>query len=261
MSASSALEIYFSVDPAKRAFRRPLFFHHTPKTAGTSFRFAVSHFLTEHRLGRLVAPNIRANLKATGLWPDGLGHLYRSVAIRDRVEAMMSHYTALIANEIDAPILSLVRDPDDHLLSFIAFHADSMNRKFVATGSAEQIFRDPKVSNAQMRSLCGPDVSIPIERPESDADTTRWSELVEEIVERFTLFRMADYGRLLDHCRRHYGAHLIEVREKARSRDPSSEALLAAVRPLLRSRDPMWLDRLLYQRLASDAGALEPAAK
>lgn len=249
MSSSNSLEVFFSVDPGRTILREPLFFHHTPKTAGTSFRYAVRHFLTEQRAGNMVIPAVRAGLKNTHSWPDGLARLYRLVADNARVEAVMSHYTALLADHVDLPILSIIRDPDEHYPSYLAFHMAHAETLIRATKSVDIILRWRKFTNPQIRSFWTPDIRIPADPPESDAAMRPWLDLVDRTIERFTLFRMADYAALLRHCQQRFGTHLIEVREKRGRRDAALDRLMGELAPLLNDRDPLWLDRVLYDRL------------
>lgn len=249
MSSSSSLEVYFSAAPDRAILNRPLLFHHTPKTAGTSFRFAVRHFMTEQGAGRMVMPAVRANLKASHHWTGGLADLYHMVAFENRIEAVTSHYTALLADVVADPILSIVREPMEHYASFLAFHSGFARQYIAGKGSPEELIRHAKFNNPQLRSFWMPHISLPIEQPKTRAEMDRIEDLVDRTLARFTLFTMADYPVLLDHCRRVYGAHLIEVREKRRPPDPANDDLLAMIEPHLRSHDPIWIDRLLYDRV------------
>lgn len=262
MSSSNSLEIYYSIDPAQAALREPLFFHHTPKTAGTSFRYALRHFLAEHRSASLIVPGVRASLKAANRWPRGLFGLYKMIAGKMRIEAVMSHYTALFADKVDDPIIAMLRRPDEHYPSFLAFHIEHVQAIARATGAVEAILNHPKYTNPQIRSFWPTRVAIPTRQPESDAEMQQWLDLVDRTIERFTLFRMADYPALLQHCRQRYGVHLIEVQEKRGARPPELALLGEQLAPHLGDRDPLWLDRILYDRFEATLGntPAEPAA-
>lgn len=259
MTSSNSFEIYFSADGRSR-LKTPLFFHHTPKTAGTSFRFAVRSALADEPVGRSITPGVRAELKAIREWPRGLRRLYNGIAQTTHVEVVMSHYTALLATHLQGPILAMVRDPATHYRSFLGFHA-----KFVATylqtHSAEALVRHQKFNNPQLRSFWTADRMPASDARDSDAAMRQALDLVDQTLERFTLFRMTDYRLMLEHCRHHHGLHLMEVREKLRVGDAAVDRLITELQPVLRAHDPAWLDRILYQKLEERAAATIPPAE
>ncbi len=249
MSSSNSLEVYFSAAPDRAILRRPLYFHHTPKTAGTSFRYAMRHFMREHGAGRMVVPNVRVDLKAAHRWPRGLAELHDMVAAGNRIEVLASHYTALLADAIDEPIVSLIRDPDEHYESYAAFHADFARHEIAHRGSVEAVLRHPKFNNPQLRSFFAPLIALPVDPPADAAKMDRLIELIDRTLKRFTLFPTSEYPAFLDYCRHQYGAHLIEVREKRRTHVPADVSLLAELARHRRDHDPVWLDRIFYDRV------------
>ncbi len=245
MAGSGALDIYLSFleDGSNKA--PPLFFHHVPKTAGTSFRAAVERALLSS--SKITIADVKDVVQARGTWPQGIVDLYRRVADLAPVTAALSHYTSLLANEVPYPILSLVRDPDEQFRSAIEFRAGSYN-------ALKPIRILTRSSNQQMRSLSGlmDHKSIPVRMPDDKREMRRWLRLVDRVVGRMTLFRMADLPALLEFCRQEYGLALDELHKKRRTqaRPMMDTALMDEVERLAGEHDPVWLDRILYERVA-----------
>ena len=122
MIGSGAFEIHFSLPGETRLLKQPFYFHHTPKAAGTSLRQSVREWLERSgQRGSVVVPRIESRLKHSGHWPDELFSFYESMKRDLVVDVVMSHYTALLSDRIEGPIVALVRDPEDHFYSSLAF--------------------------------------------------------------------------------------------------------------------------------------------
>ena len=234
---SSAHDVFFWFDPSDRP---PLLFHHVPKTAGTSFRSAAVDAFARAGALRLSIENLRRRLRENKRRPNDIRPLIHRLVELGPLAGMMSHYTALV-DDLPMPILALVREPEAQLWSWANFKATVHNRF-----TPEEIAA--RSSNMQIKSLTGAE-DIPAERPEGDI--APYIELVDRAVARYRLFATAEFSKLLEYCGDTYGLR-IEAgrREKDRGNQTKLNAGIArGLKAHLRNRDPVWLDRILYQRV------------
>lgn len=247
MSVSSALEVYLSLREEDPDQPPPLFFHHVPKTAGTSFRAAVGLAL-EPRATKVAIPDVRDILNERGDWPGGIVQFYRRAVAFGRPVAVLSHYTNYLAAETDRPILALIREPEAQFWSSIHFRS----RNYARLGANRIVERH---ANMQVRSLAGmpSDHAIPLRKPRGPRKLGRWIELIEQLAERMTLFRTEEYGAMLEHCRDVYGLTLKELHKKGPQRQRRKSLLPERaetdIRAIAEANDPVWLDRMLYERV------------
>lgn len=239
-------EFFFVTDPARQLLARPLFFHHIPKTGGTSIRAAARAWMWENDAGEIIAPHFERELRSAGAWPKGVIRFFEATKAVARVEAVMGHYTSVLAPAISDPIIALVRDPTEQLASNLTFRPN----RLALLGDG--IFDDPRIANAQMHSLT--QLAIPRDAPEG-TDLTHWEEVVEETIERFALFAYEDRRQLFHHLETDYGMALAEgSRLKPRPADPHVDEIVAGLMAKARQRDPVWLDRILYNRVSRTDG-------
>ncbi len=248
MPGGADLDLFLSIVPGK-AGQPPLYFYHVPKTAGTSFRSAVTAALLRDGSSHVVIADVEAALKARGEWPVGFAPLHDRIAALGQMRACLSHDTVLLADHVTAPILSLVREPEAQFWSRVWF-----DPKLAATLTPRRIVK--RFGNQQMKSLSR--VAIPLRRPESDVAMLPWLDLVAKVVARMTLFRVSDFALLLDHCHRDYGLTLAEQHKKdgARRRAAAGGTAEPALRALVEEHDPVWLDRILYERVTPGLGSV-----
>ena len=249
MAASASLQIFFSLDPAQRPVSKPLLFHHIPGSTGLAFRNALSRFLEEAGDGGFEVPKVRTGLKAAGEWPTGIPSLFENLSKVVCVDAVFSHYTALLAEITPAPILSLMRDPEEYFLAAVIHRSRRLTDTLNRTGSIRETIVNHDLTNPQMHTLRR--IKIPNDPPQSASGMRRWADIVDQIVQRFTLFRAVDYDAFVNHCRREYGTPAIGPAEKDKRLSQDANALLVEVQSLMNDRDPIWLDRMLYERIAA----------
>lgn len=253
MIPSGALEIHFSLLAEPLATKKPFYFHHTPKAAGTSLRQSVREFLeVRGAAGTTVVTDFKSRCVTTGQWPGALYVVHDQARQGARLNAVMSHYTALLAQRIDDPIVAIVREPEDQFRSAVAFFQRRMGQLVRKRGSAEAVLTAEKVNNVQVRSLSG--VNVPMFAPTSARRVERWIKLVDRILDRFTLFPLAGYGSALSYIEEEYGMKLRENRVK-RGKPATTEEqdLVDLVLAESRRQDPVWLDRILYKRVLDNA--------
>lgn len=247
---SGNLEVFFAVERDRPILKRPFYFHHVPKTSGTAFRHAARQWLWSQDAGELIAPHFGRLTDAAAGGDNPLAAYLGAVAGVARIEAVMGHYTARLASAIDDPIVAMVREPDAQLASQLAFQPrqlKKLGRAVLETGAA---------NNPQMRSLTGED--IPLREPAEPGERQRWLALVERTLERFTLFRSEDRGALIAHCAEVYGLPVAEQpRLKVRAPDEAVDRRVDKMMKIAkRKHDPVWLDRILYERVAQrEAGS------
>jgi hypothetical protein len=241
---SGSLEIHFSL--GEPILQRPLYFHHIPKTAGTSFRASLRSLFRSYDAATLSVPHVKHALRAEGRFPEGLIDLDRRARQFRRIELFASHYTADLAYEIGDPIVSFFREPESHRRSYVAFHAkhlaDILERRGVETLLE-------RTSNLQAKSLManwGP--GIPSAQP-AEPDEWQWPPVVDRIIERFTLFRTEDYGAAMVTLAGTYGfgPPATSAAKKVGTYDTDSERLLQAIEAA--DDDQLWLDRMIYERI------------
>ena len=250
MIGSGAFEIHFSLPGETRLLKQPFYFHHTPKAAGTSLRQSVREWLERSgQRGSVVVPRIESRLKHSGHWPDELFSFYESMKRDLVVDVVMSHYAALLSDRIEGPIVALVRDPEDHFYSSLAFFSIRLAKVRERRSDLRWFLSRPRINNAQISSLSGR--PVPPFAPASAEEKKPWLELVEHVVSRFTLFRVKDYSRLLDHCLSAYGMDVHEIRRKTGKPDAQADALAEIVEEFPPGQDPVWLDRILYDRVGN----------
>ena len=249
MAASTTLEMFFSLDPAPRLVSKPLLFHHIPGSVGLAFRTAIGRFLGQPGAGIVEIPKTKAHLKSAGNWPDGIRSMFDGLNAFASVDAVLGNYTAFLADVTSAPIVSLVEDPDKYLFRAVAARAISLAGNINRTGSIEAALVGQNLTNPQTHAFYR--VKIPDFAPESGAETKRWSALIDRIADRFTLFRADNYQAFVDHCRREYGIPDAGVPEKRKRSAPGASALVQDVKASMATRDPIWLDRMLYQRITA----------
>lgn len=239
---SSALEVYFATTELDFP---PLYYHHIPKTGGTSFRAAVRACLRGSP--RLIVPQARRLLD-----DDLASSRFIELEARCRqfgtVRALMSHYTAHLQHTTSRGILAIVREPEAHFRSMVSFHLDAHRARS----------RDPRsiarsAANRQMRSLTG--IKPPYDPP---ADLTRWSNLVEQAALRFSLFRLEDGDLLRQHCLDTHGLEVRMQRKKETPPETKNDPLVSRVCRALRRDDPVWWDKMLYAHLTERAIQAEP---
>lgn len=233
---SGALEVLFSLSENERY--APLYFHHIPKTGGTSFRAAISASLRGSP--RFIVPDVRPKLSAIGAWPQMLQDVERRCRSFGQVRAFVSHYTAQLGDALDEPVLSIVREPEAHFMSTVAFHLPAHVAK---NRSARDVARS--AGNRQIRSLTG--AKPPYRQPD---DLAPWTALVDEVLSRSRLFRLEEAERLSTHCHDVHGIDVNMKVKKTGSAQAKTDPLTKEVERLLAKDDPVWLDRLLYIRAA-----------
>lgn len=238
---SGNLEIYFSVRDA--VLKKPFFFHHIPKTAGSSLRYVVRRWLLDAGCHSLIVQDAARELSEG--WPDSVARHVKAVAELGRLEAILSHYTARAADILPGHVVALVRNPDDQLASNLRFHPSLLKSKLRA------IFKKPLVNNSQIRSLTGRD--FPNFAPKSNKDRRRWRSEALEMVRNCSLYRSEDYPAFLGICRDEYGMVGLQEgpRRKVGKTSPDIEDRLPLLAVELERNDPVWLDRVLYERAAS----------
>ncbi len=241
---SGNLEVFFVAGDGRQILKRPFFFHHIPKTSGTAFRHAVRDWLWRHDAGVVTVPHFAGQGAAAAAWAGEVPAFYRAAQSLGRIEAVMSHYTAGLAAVIDDPIVAMVRAPDAQLGSALAFSPKRL------ASHGRRLLEHRAINNAQMRSLTGEDV--PIYAPDSPADRQPWLDLVDRTIARFTLFRTEDRDVLIRHCAEVYGMAIEDQpRLKVRASDETTDRSVDKILKIARRRDPVWLDRILYECLSS----------
>lgn len=248
MGISGSFEIFFALPGQASPVRKPLYFHHVPKTAGTSFRAGVRDAVGDS-LSMIRLPSVREVLAQGGGWPQGLTAFCGDILPRIDHQIVMGHYTALVENQLPGEVLAVVREPTSHILSAAGF----FSQRIIDIGERrpDRILATNKINNVQMRSFTTEE--IPPFAPRSIRKMAYWSALVDRIVDRFTLFRLSDYRRLLGYVADEYGLVLKEVRAKTASPAPSVKKAQRIVERAMEvvERDPLWLDRILYDKVAA----------
>lgn len=195
----------------------------------------------------MVVPDLQLRIAKITDWPSWLSRTFSAAMTMGTPNAVMGHYTALISDLITDPIVALVRDPDQHFESSVAFFSDKIGER-LHRDSIGAVLQLPRLNNPQMRSLSG--VDVPAFKPADGAEIQRCIALVDDVVDRFRLFRVEDYPQFLSYCENEYGVPLMEYKAKPRRRHEEAAAILDALRPSRDDDDPVWLDRLLYERVA-----------
>ena len=247
MGISSSFEIFFSLPGQASPLRRPLYFHHVPKTAGTSFRASVRDVIRDG-LSLIRLPGVREVLQSgDGTWPEGLREFCRTVLPRVDHQIVMSHYTALLEDQLPGEVVAIVREPTSQLLSVAGFFSRRVIG--IADRRPDRILAATKINNVQTRSFT--DEEIPAFAPASPKKMAYWVGVVDRIVDRFTLFRLSDYERLLEYVADEHGLILQETRKKTASNAASVKEAQGVVERAIEAsgRDPVWLDRILYERV------------
>lgn len=243
MAATTSLEFYFSVDRMQRA-EPPLLFHHGEGAPGLSFRQKIARLFNSRGSGQVEIPKAKAGMKIAGNWPAGFVAMFRSFEETVGLQAVLSQHTAELADVTDAPILSVLADPDITLAAAI----ESRWRRLATTAGTQDfpaLIAEHGLANPQARSLVR--LKIPGEPPDNPEQRARWAAEADRIAARFTLFRSEAYEDFLAHCRDHYGIPIDGAPDKIKRASAGAQ-----VAPDLRRRiidaDPMWFDRMLHER-------------
>lgn len=233
LTGSGSLDLAYAIGNVE-ALKQRLLFHHIPKTGGSSFRAAVLRSLGERGFVRAVLPTIKETLRSVDAWPNGIATLLNQLGSPD---AVLSHYTAFLAKITEDPILTVIREPDKQFWSNVNF------QRWLPGMTPKGIAR--KSSNMQVRSLLR--IEVPPWRPRKVAP---WIGLVDEVVERFSVFRLEAINDLVIHCSEAYGLD-IELGHKKNSSRTLDENLQSRIELEFDRRDPVWLDRMLYERVVA----------
>jgi hypothetical protein len=236
---SGSLEIHFSLGAPILA--RPLYFHHVPKTAGTSFRAGLRTLFRCCGGASLSVPQVKHTLRTEGRWPDGLVDLDQRARGFGRVELFASHYTAMLADYIDDPIVSFVREPEAHRRSYVAFHREHLAAVLARHGVQALVER---TSNLQAKSLLGIE-----DVPATNQTRCTWHPLADRVSDRFTMFRTDAYADAVAWLADEYRYTPVtqpakKVGTYSGEPDPVLEAIIAAD-----TGDSLWLDRMIYERI------------
>jgi len=254
MTPSGALEIYFSLMAEDTATKKPFYFHHIPKTAGTSLRQSVRQFMAAAGVaGNTVVTDFKPRCEKAGQWPGGLYVIHDKAREGTQLNAVMSHYTALLAHRIDNPIVAIVRQPDEQFRSAVGFFERRVRDIIRKRGSIDSVLEADKVNNLQIRSLSGE--RVPQFAPSSARRLERWIKLVDRVVERFTLFPLSRYAEAFAWIQEEYGMTLTETRVKRGRSSEDIGKLVDEIMAQTEHKDPVWLDRILYDRVSEAFGA------
>lgn len=239
---SGSLEVHFSL--GEPILARPLYFHHIPKTAGTSFRAGLRGFFRERDAATLSAPQVKRALRSERRFPEGLVDLDRRARAFGRVELFASHYTAALANHIDDPIVTFFREPEAHRRSYVSFHAQHLAATLERRGVEAVLAR---TSNLQAKSLVAQwGVEL---LPAPHAHPVAWQSLVDRILERFTMFRTDCYDAAMDQLADEY-RFTLPAQGAKKTGTYDAEALLDAI-TAADVDDHLWFDRMIYERIGA----------
>ncbi len=110
-----------------------------------------------------------------------------------RVEAVMGHDTAMLAAVVSDPIVAIVREPGAQLASSLAFRPKRLTRR------GDAVLEALDINNVQTRSLSVAD--IPLYAPRGRQEYDHWLGLIDQLVNRFRLFRMTDRQSFIEYCK------------------------------------------------------------
>ena len=206
---SGNLEIFFVTNSARQILKKPFFFHHIPRTSGTSLRFATRRWLWRQECGELIAPGFRQEGLDRDRWRRSVADFYRAVASVARVEAVMGHETAMLAAVVSDPIVAIVREPGAQLASSLAFRPERWTRR------GDAVLEALDINNVQTRSLSVAD--IPLYAPQGRQEYDHWLGLIDQLVNRFRLFRMTDRQSFIEYCKAEYGPSTGRSAEKKKA--------------------------------------------
>lgn len=251
-SRSGAFEMFFSCAAHGPILKEPLFFHHVPKTGGTGFRGALrKHLLSQGFSSSFLARAKRAFMKA-GNWPQGLVDAYDSISRIGVVQAVSSHYTAALSERVSTPMLAMVREPEKQYLSLLNFSGERFTRTNDRRGLE---YIAGQTHNYQIRSLTKYwGVEFPMLPPDDPEEMRRCLSVIDRVLERFRLFRTDNYDAFLEYCEDTYGVpREVRVKKKGNYKEETAP-MLKAMREWIADHDILWLDRILYERVAHQTG-------
>lgn len=249
MAASTSLEFYFTIDPGARPAPKPLLFHHIPGATGLSFRNAAERHFKAAGSGRMEIPKGKAALKAAGDWPGGFLATFARLDEETGLAAVLSQHTSELQDATAAPILAIMEEPVGFFENRVAVRAAEIIRQCANGMAIETLLVEYDLANPQARSLAN--AKIPPRQPETAAEQAEWAERADALVARYRIFPASSYGAFAHYCREEYG--LDDVGEPDGQKRPQAVAdtAIAAVREALGAIDPVWFDRLIYERIAA----------
>lgn len=247
MATSSSIEIYFSVDLDRRPFTEPLLFQHIPGGPGLSFRNAAARFLGESGSAIIEIPKAKAAMKAAGDWPARFIGLYERLSRWAHIDAVLSQHTSVLADVVSAPILTILSDPDAFFAALVGSRAASVVRDQGTNRSIEDIVA--RLTNPQAKALVN--TKIPPYPPSDQTEFSRLEAIAAKIAQRHMIFHADRYGAFAAYCQQTFGLDAAGSRDGAKREPPVADEARALIRDFLGDRDPVWFDRLVYDRTSS----------
>jgi hypothetical protein len=227
---SGSLDLYHTLGLTEPLLR-PLYFHHVPKTGGSSFRSAVGKALADRGFTHTSVPNVRDVLTKAERWPEGLQPVIDSLP---ESSAILSHYTSLLPQLPDGEVIALIREPEALFWSSVKF------KRWPESIEPRRIVK--RLANAQTRSLTNQ--RIPWTPPD---DLEPWLPLVDDVIKRFKLFPLERLDTLIDYCQTEFGLSLPQRHKKANPDDVDPD-LRETLKAELKKWNSYWLDEMLYER-------------
>jgi hypothetical protein len=251
---SGSVEVFFSFDGTERALKRPLFFHHIPKTGGTSFRAMVRNHMMAHRMHYVGLAAAKDAYIAAGKWPHGLIETYNAIRSLGALESFVSHYTAILSDVIAEPILAISREPESQYfsrLNFAATHAQKLPQRLLALGAERLAKAGHNPQTSSLVRLWG--IEVPMLKPDDPGELAQGLSLVDRIAQRFTLFQIEHLSDFLAYCGEEYGLSGEMPHKKPTTYSDENRSIADAMGRYLKEHDFLWLDRILYARASRGA--------